>query len=240
MRSMNFSTKPKIRGERIPLDNQNAIVIRPFVHWMDERGIEDLDLSVTFVGDEYVEVLSYMHLKVGKSVHSGDVRQRVGACAEYIDIHMEDAISRGYKYAVIDVRNYNGRSLSSVQCVFGMMERQFPFSNDTWLPETISNCQMLESTSTNTLIAIIDLINKEYIMLDVDTAGTTYARGDIKNTLKIIEQYAQLPKVSVYDLILLHVEARGRQVTLDQNVDTYFKFEDFSQSYETTGKLMGI
>ena len=239
MRSMNFSTKPILRGQRMPLDNPEAKVIRPFVHWFDKQGHEDLDLSVTFVG-KTTEVLSFSNLRVGKSVHSGDVRHRRGACAEYIDIDMQDAISRGHKYAVMDVRNFNGRSLQSVECMFGIMEREHPESNSTWLPETISSCQALESQSTNTLIAIIDLETKEYIMLDIDSDGWVTARGDVKNTLKAVDQYAQLPKVSVYDLIVLHVEGRGRQVTLDENVDTYFKFEDFMTSYETTGKLMGV
>ena len=240
MRSMNFSTKPIIRGQRVPLDNPDAKVIRPFVHWMDKHGSEDLDLSVTFVGDKISEVLSFSNLRVGESVHSGDVRHRQGPCAEYIDIDIEDAINHGFKYVVIDVRNFNGRSLSSVETSFGIMEREYPESNKTWLPETISNCQSLESESTNTLIAIIDLETKEYIMLDIDSDGFVTARGDIKNTLKVIQQYSELPKVSVYDLILLHVEGRGKQVTLDENVDTHFKYEDFCYSYETTGKLMGV
>jgi hypothetical protein len=138
------------------------------------------------------------------------------------------------------VRNFNCGSLSSVETSFGIMEREHPESNKTWLPETISNCQSLESESTNTLIAIIDLETKEYIMLDIDSDGFVTARGDIKNTLKVIQQYSELPKVSVYDLILLHVEGRGKQVTLDENVDTHFKYEDFCYSYETTGKLMGV
>ena len=240
MRSMNFSTKPIIRGQRVPLDNPEAKVIRPFVHWMDKHGSEDLDLSVTFVGDKVSEELSFSNLRVGKSVHSGDVRHRQGPCAEYIDIDIEDAINHGFKYVVIDVRNFNGGSLSSVETSFGIMEREHPESNKTWLPETISNCQSLESESSNTLIAIIDFETKEYIMLDIDSDGFVTARGDIKNTLKVIQQYSELPKVSVYDLILLHVEGRGKQVTLDENVDTHFKYEDFCYSYETTGKLMGV
>jgi hypothetical protein len=240
MRSMNFSTKPTIRGQRVPLDNPDAKVIRPFVHWMDKRGSEDLDLSVTFVGEKVSDVLSFSNLKVGKSCHSGDVRHRQGPCAEYIDIDIQDALKRGYKYVVIDVRNFNGGSLSSVETSFGIMEREHPESNRTWLPETISNCQSLESTSSNTLIAIIDLETKEYIMLDIDSSGFVTARSDFKNTLKVIQQYAELPKVSVYDLVLLHVEGRGKQVTLDENIDTFFKYEDFSYSYEETGKLMGV
>jgi len=239
MRSMNFTTKPILRGQRTPLDNPNAKVIRPFIHWFDKTGNEDLDLSVTFVGDS-TNVLSFSNMKHGNSVHSGDVRHRQGACAEYIDIDIADAKSRGAKYAIIDVRNYNGRSLKSVESMFGIMEREFPESNKTWLPETMVNAQLLESESSNTLIAIIDLYTKEYIMLDIDSDGAVTARGDVKNTLKMIEQYAKPPKVSVYDLVLLHVEGRGRQVTLDSNVDTYFKFEDFMTSYEQTGKLMGV
>ena len=240
MRSMNFSSKPTVRGQRTPLDNPDAKVIRPFVHWMDKRGSEDLDLSVTFVGDNKCKVLSYSNLKVGNSVHSGDVRHRRGACAEYVDIDIEDSLNSGYKYAVIDVRNFNGGSLRSVETVFGIMEREHPESNNTWLPETISSCSSLESTSSVTLVTIIDLVTKEYIMLDIDSEGTTYARGDVKNTLKVVEQYSQLPKVSVYDLVLLHVEGRGKQVTLDNTVDTYFKYEDFMNSYEKTGILMGV
>lgn len=240
MRSMNFSTKPTVRGQRIPLDNPDAKIIRPFVHWMDKHGSEDLDLSVTFTGKKKTEVLNFHNMRVGKSIHSGDVRHRQGACAEYVDIDMADALKNGFQYAVIDVRNFNGGSLKSVESMFGIMEREYPESNKIWLPETISSCQALESQSTNTLIAIIDLETKEYIMLDVDSDGTTYASGDVNNTLKVIEQYAKLPKVSVYDLVLLHVEGRGKQVTLDDNVETYFKFEDFSHSYEETGKLMGV
>jgi hypothetical protein len=242
MRSLNFSTQPIIRGQRTPLNFTDSKVIRPFVHWMDKSGNEDLDLSVTFVGDKKVSVLSFSTtgLKVGRSCHSGDVRMRRGACAEYVDIDVENALSLGYKYAVIDVRNYRGRALNTVESVFGIMERSHPESNKAWLPETISNCQKLESISPNNLTSIIDLETKEYIFLDIDSDGTTYASGDVKNIIKVIEDYAKLPKVSVYDLILLHVEGRGKQVTTDENVDNYFKFEDFCYSYEKTGRYMGI
>ena len=240
MRSMNFSTKPTIRGQRVPFDNPDAKVIRPFVHWMDKNGNEDLDLSATFVGDNKCEVLSYSGLRVGKSVHSGDVRHRKGACAEYIDVDIEDALSRNFKYVILDVRNFNGKGLKTVEAMFGVMEREHPTANKTWLPETISSCQELGSESVVTLIAILDLVTKEYIMLDIDSSNSIAARGDVKNTLTVLKQYAEPPKVSVYDLVLLHVEGRGKQVTLDNNVDTYFKYEDFVVSYEKTGQLMGV
>jgi len=240
MRSLSLSSKPTPRGQRIPLDNPNAKVVRPYVHWVDNNGMEDLDLSVTFVGGTNKEVVSYHSLRVGSSIHSGDVRNRRGNCAEYIDIDIEDAKSRGHQYAVIDVRNYNGRGLKTVDTRFGIMEREFPSSNVTWLPETITNAYVLNSESTNTIIGIIDLLTMEYIMLDIDTEGLPIASLDRGRIIKAVDEYAKPPKVSVYDLVLLHVEGRGRQVTLDQNIDTYFKYEDFSESYEETGKLMGV
>ena len=53
--------------------------------------------------------------------YSGDIRHRPGACAEYIDIKLPEAYAAGYKYAILDIHNFNGRSLESVQdCVVGV------------------------------------------------------------------------------------------------------------------------
>lgn len=243
MRSVGDSLKPRIRGQRIPLDNQEAKVVRPFVHWMDKRGSEDLDLSVTFVGAKGgADVLSFSRQRIGNSVHSGDVRYRQGPCAEYIDIDINDARKRGYKYAVIDVRNFNGGSLESVETCFGIMERQHPECNSTWLPETISNTLALESKSSVTIISIIDIDTMEYVFLDIDSEGVTFASGDVKNILKTIEDYTTPPKFSFYDLLAMHAEARGKIVTLDtdKTIDTMFKVEDFMDSYEAIGEYMGI
>lgn len=234
MRSLNLSLKPVVRGTRTPFDNPDAKVIRPFVHW---KGPVDLDLSCTFVGTKSVTTLSFSNLRVGKSCHSGDVRHQHGPCAEYIDIQIEDAIAAGYQYAVVDLRNFDGGSLKKHDAVFGMMEREHPTSNKTWLPETITGAQQLEASGGSTLIGILDLATKEYIHLDLDGSGIT-ARGDIKSILAMINDYAKPPKFSVYDLLLMHTEARGRLVSLDDKVDTMFKFEDFANSYELTGKYM--
>lgn len=240
LRSVNNSLKPIIRGLRLPFGNKDTKVIRAYVHWLDEVGNEDLDLSATFIGQDKTSVLAFTGLKVGDSCHSGDVRHRKGNCAEYVDIDIKNALSIGFKYVLLDVRNFNDRSLNTVQCVFGLMEREFPESNSIWLPETISNSQKLESNSTNTLISILDLEKLEYVMLDIDSNGKVTAVGDISNTLKMVEEFTQLPKFSVYDLLSLHVESRGKQVDSDLNVDNHFKFEDFSTSYENIFKFMGV
>ena len=242
MRSLNFALKPTIRGARIPFGNKEAKVIRAFCHWMNVYGqTADLDLSATFVGKN-VSVLSYSTtgLRVGKSCHSGDITHRPGACAEYIDVEIENALSLGFKYVVLDVRNFSGRSLKSVDSMFGLMEREQPQSGTNWLPETVSNTNGLESSSTNTLIAILDLESKEYIMVDEDMNGLPTAKSNISQTVKFVEDYTKEPSFSVYDLLTLHGETRGKIVNLNSNVDTYFKFDDFINSYEKVGEYMGV
>lgn len=251
MRNMDFTTKPIIRGQRTPIELDNPKVIRGFVHWFDEHGNEDLDLSATFVGvnneQDVMEVCSYMRTRLGDGdvhgvLHSGDVRHRQGACAEYIDIDIEFAKSKGFKYAVFDVRNFNGGSLDGLQAVFGTMEREFPESNNIWLPETISRTQKLQSKAISTYICIIDLETMEYIHLDIDSEENT-AMGSIKETKNLIELYSKGPKFSVYDLVLLHVIARGTLAngTEDENIPTTnFKAEDFMYSYEKVAQLLGI
>jgi len=250
MRSINFSLKPVIRGQRTPIFNKDSKVVRAFFHWFDEHARLDPDLSATFVGDDKHKVLSYSGLKVGNSCHSGDVIARRGACAEYIDIDIADAKQAGYKYVLVDVRNYRGGSLAEMQGMFGLMEREYPESNKTWIPATVSNCHATSSEASNTLLTIIDLITMEYIFLDVDSTGSTFARGDVKTILETVKQYSQPPKFSVGHLLQMHAEARGTDITNDVpevpgvtiklTADTVFNFDDFCHSYELIGKYMGI
>ena len=245
MRSIDFTLRPTVRGTRLPFDNPDAKVIRPFIHWMDPRGSEDLDLSAMFVpnkktGRSGVEILSYSNLRIGKSCHSGDVRHRKGACAEYIDIDIKDALASGFKYVVITVHNFNDGSLKSVESAFGLMEREHPESNYHWLPDTLKNAMECNSENSDTLLSIIDLETREHIFLDVDGTNSRTAWGNLDDLNKVIDMYAKPPAVSVYDLCLLHVVRRGREVTLDSNVDTYFRFEDFCNDYVKTAELMGV
>ena len=238
MRSLNMSLKPKIRGQRISFDNADARVIRAFVHWMDDNGQEDLDLSATFIGENKASLVSFHNPRFEKNIHSGDVRHRQGPCAEYIDIDIADTLTKGYRYVMVDVRNYNGRSLASVESVFGLMEREYPEANEMWYPQTITNTQMLQSESTNTLVTILDLQTKEYIFIDEDTSNCPVAAFDSKTIINVVNHYIQLPAVSVFDILLLHTEARGMLVENREDADTCFMVKDFTKSYEDIAKMM--
>lgn len=255
MRSISETDKPVVRGTRMPINVDHTKVVRFYVHWKDTNGHEDLDLSATFLGmgqkacvawnQNYNlvmkdlrtgEVMNDMHV----AVHSGDVRHRKGDCAEYIDIDIKNARRCGFRYVLVDVRNFNLRSMKSVNPAFGYMEREHPEANPAWIPSTVAASWRLQSEAIACLAVMIDLETMEYIPLDIDSHSIT-ATGDADAILTAMQVYAEPPKLSVYDLLTWHVSARGGEVVTEAAEDEevqYFRFEDFAGSYIETLKLL--
>ena len=245
MRSMSDSLVPVIRGQRLPMATGKEWV-RLFIHWYDERGTEDLDLhgfllsenstqsyrSIGYNGDHKLRNWGYF---------SGDVRQRRGPCAEYIDLRVTDALQAGFRYFVMVIHNFQGRSLASMKdCVVGVMEREFPEANEGWVPDTIANCMRPTSDSTMCLAYMYDLQLREYIHLDLDwNTFSQYVNGQAGELLAAVKPYIDMTKLSVYDLLYWHVTARGVSASIDA-AETHFKFDDFKSSYVEVLKLMGI
>lgn len=243
MRSLSSGLKPKIRGTATPIGNQDAKVLRGFVHWFDQHGILDIDLTATFFGDglstERIGWNGRHNDLIG--CYSGDVRHRKGACAEYIDISIDNALKQGYEFVVLDARNYNGGSFSSVpECVVGFMVRSEPATNEIFVPSTIDGCTALNNESSTTLIGILNLKTQEFIFLDIDMDGIPVASANTNKILETIKPYTDPPKFSVYDLLKIHVDSRGILVDNVDDADINFKFDDFSASYVKILEFMGI
>lgn len=238
MRTVSESLAPTVRGTRIPIGNQDAKVVRFYVHYEDpEQLVDFLDLSASFVGDEAVDFVSWdCGFNKPHGVHSGDLL-RATAGAQYIDIVIEEARKK-FNYVVVDVRNYDGRPLAAVNPTCGYMEREAPESNSIWVPNTVAGAFKLTSRHQATLVAAIDLNTLEYIVLDVD-ANSRVAALDLKTTLDLARIYAEPPKVSVADLIRWHIEARGgTEVAEKENAKTVFNALDFTKDYVKILKTM--
>ena len=254
MRSISETDTPVARGTRMPIHVDHTKTVRFYVHWKDERGTEDLDLSATLLGMgdkthiswntyyKLVECRNYGNRLDEEFVacHSGDVRHRKGDCAEYIDIDIKAARRRGTRYVIIDVRNYNCGSLKSLNPSFGYMEREHPESNCNWTPNTVAASWRLQSEAKACIAVMIDLKTMEYIPLDIDSNSIT-ATGDTESLLTAMRVYCEPPKLSVHDLVSWHAEARGAEVVEQAEEGeevTHFRFEDFAGSYIETLKLM--
>ena len=255
MRSVSETDTPMARGTRMPINVDHTKTVRFYVHWKDAFGTEDLDLSAILLGmgqkltmswngslnavfRDYVKGEGVVNIQVG--AHSGDVRHRKGDCAEYVDIDIKNARRCGFRYMFIDVRNFNGRSLKSLNPAFGYMEREHPESNDTWVPSTVAASWRLQSEAQACIAVMINLETMEYILLDIDSNNIT-ATGDTESIFTAMRMYMEPPKLSVHDLVMWHAEARGAEVVEQAEEGeevTHFRFEDFSGSYIETLKLM--
>jgi hypothetical protein len=246
MRSLSESLTPIIRGQRLPMvdeEGKSKNYLRPFIHWYDEHGNEDLDLHGYLIGESSIVSFGFNGIhKSNFGLYSGDVRNRRGACAEYVDLNIEAAREEGYKYYVSVVNNFQGRPLSTMKdCVTGFMFRDKPEANTTWKPDTIGSAMKLNSPSKITLVGCYDLETLEYIHLDLDwtdfSVHVNTRSGSVVRSM--IESYVCEPKLSVYDLLRWHVESRGNISSKDE-ADTHLMFTDFSKDYTNILPWMGV
>lgn len=230
MRSLSDSLKPVIRGMRIPFESDT---IRVYLHWDDPQGRKDYDLSATLYGLK-TTVLNWQSaiegLKVGLSCHSGDIRHRQGKCAEYIDISVSNATSRGFTHVLVDARDYDQTGWKEVYA--GYMQRDKPEANAHWLPATIENAIPVTVQGTGVVLMLVDLLNKQVVWIDEDSDGTVATGQD----MEAVMAYIKPPKFSVYDLIMLH---RADFVS-EEEADVKLRFEDFTKNYTPILKLMSV
>lgn len=244
MRSVNTSVKTYVRGTRVPF-SETAKVVRPYIHWFDQYGQEDLDLSVGFYDANLrgVEHISYTNLRSTRlnSVHSGDVRHRRGACAEYVDIDIATCVAKGVRYAMVQVHNFQNEPMHKLKdCVFGLMEREFPESNSIFVPKTITNAVKVANESSTVCIVLLDLYEKNYIWVDCELQSRDLANLESTSsmTAQLIKGLINNSHLSVYDLLLLHAESRGNVVSNKDNADTLFEYDEFVTSYEKVATYM--
>ena len=248
MRTLSEGLRPIIRGQRVPFEKKDTKVVRTFVHWFNDGkrpGDCDIDLSCVLVSKDFkkTEFIGWNGERNRQyCLYSGDITSQRGACAEYVDIDVKACLDKGYKYAVIDIRDYKqgeGGISTYKDCVFGLDYRTFPEANPYWHPSTIANTMKISSPTIGVIVGAVDLETNEYFLIDMDNGANT-GKSSITEIVKCLQQSAEIPKFSVYDLVRMHVIARGKEVDLDKNIDTYFKAEDYQFSYEKTAQLMGV
>ena len=256
MRSLSDSLKPVVRGTRVKISDCTADgILRCFVHWNNDgkrKGGCDIDLWGTFCDKDLkgVKQIGFSSNNLGFKnifVFSGDTISMGGRNAEYIDVNLKRAKEAGVKYISFDARDYKqgpGGFSTYKECVFGFCEVSASESkaNTHWTPSSISNAMKLSSTDIVVTIAIIDVETMEYIWIDEDTSkgfGSNVGTNDKNDIVKKINRYTELPRLSIYDLIMMHIRSRKGEIVLQEEADKAFLFDDFVNSYVETLKYIG-
>jgi hypothetical protein len=245
MRSASAGARTLVRGTRVPY-RAEAKVVRAFVHWYDEHGYEDLDLSAGFYRADRRRVghVSWTNLneRCFGCCHSGDIRHRQGACAEYVDIDIERCLKHGVRYVAVEVLNYDGRPLRTVKdCVFGLMEREHPVAGEIFVPRTISDCIAVENDSTAAILAIVDLGENCYLWADLEGGvGANTIEGSFGKLEEVMHSLLDGTRLSLYELMDIHVRARGVRVERAEEADVVWRWEDFAFDYTKAAEFLAI
>jgi len=234
MRTISSTLRVSVRGSRLPLEAGKK-VLRTFVYWT--AGV-DLDLSMTFMNegkDSQRIVCSYGNTRPAPFIkHSGDViPHHEGEWREFIDITLKN---NSYRYGILTVRNFRGTTLEDVGALVGFAEFDSENPGTGWLAKAVGNSFKVSAQGSNVVLLAIDFKTNEWILIDQDQAGIP---AEIQNdSSAYLEYFIAEPKISVYDILKMHAEARGTHVTEIENSDLVFRFDDFCTSYEKVAGYM--
>ena len=224
------------RGSRLEAKGDNQK--HSSLHLVDQRrkagylvqGV-DLDLSAAIFDEDWncLKYISYTCLRSETygSYHSGDITNGGdingdGAC-EFIDTDINAVTENGGRYLVYQVYAYTSTPFCNLpHATFGWMEREDGETGEIFKPKTVQQKFDLASNSCVAIPVIFDCVTKEMIWCDMSLSieGYSYQYGgnNIESNLHGVTAtcYAMvnMKKPTLYDLVHLHICARGEEVSL--------------------------
>lgn len=256
-RSASKALKTIIRGSRLPIpENTNAL--RAFIWWTnmgegEERydyGRVDIDLSAAIFDENwnYMEHVSYTNLRSEKykACHSGDITNggsvNGNGVSEFLDVDIDSVVKYGARYVVYQVYNFTGQNYCDMpHAMFGWMNREDVNSGEIYEPKTVEQKMDLTSQSTVCIPVIFDCVNREVIWCDMNLtiSGCCSRRcgNNVESNLSGVAAtcygIVNMHKPNLYDLIDLHIKARGLRVDNKEDADIVFDIETGITPFDT-------
>ncbi|MDO4324878.1 MAG: hypothetical protein Q4E24_02390 [bacterium] len=216
---------------------------------MKEESRVDLDLTAAIFDKNWKlkEYVSYTNLrsKTYRACHSGDIvnggPKNGEGVAEFLDADIESVLKFGGRYIVYQVYSYTRQKFNTLDnCRFGWMEREDVNSGEIFEPKSVRQSMDLTAESTVAIPVIFDCLEKRVIWCDMNLSLSQTGRrfgNNIESNLSgvALAGYAMthLKKPNLYDLISLHVQARGELVETKEEADTIFDVEEGITPFQT-------
>lgn len=250
-RSASKALKTIVRGSRLPIDD-NTKAMRSFIWWtnMGNGGRVDLDLSAAIFDESwnYMEHVSYTNLRSDRynACHSGDITNggsvNGDGVSEFLDVDIDSVVKYGARYIVYQVYNYTGQKYSDMpHAMFGWMSREDVKSGEIYEPKTVEQKMDLTSQSTACIPVIFDCVNKEVIWCDMNLSlngcHSNYGGNNVESNLSGVAatcySMVNMSKPNLYDLIDLHIRARGLRVDNKEDADVIFDIDSGITPFDT-------
>ena len=257
-RSASKAMKTVVRGSRMPFAN-NANAFRAFIWWTNTDsgysdewegdGRVDVDLSAAIFDENwnYLEHVSYTNLKSDpyRACHSGDVTN--GGCldgdgvSEFLDVDVDSVVKYGGRYVVYQVYNYTCQKFSDLpHAMFGWMSREDVDSGEIYEPKTVEQKLDLSSQSTVCIPVIFDCVERKVIWCDMNltisgcytNVGGNNVESNLRGVAATCYSVVNMSKPNLYDLIDLHIRARGLRTESKEDADVVFDVDDGITPYD--------
>lgn len=226
-RSASKALKTISRGSKINLSPGDTI--RFFIYWKDGKNRTDLDLSALALDTNsgYKMEIAYYNLKEIGGYHSGDITSAPDGASEFIDIEISKCLEQGIRYVLMSVNSFTNQPYCDLPiCFAGFMVRQFPNSGEIYDPLTVENKFDLTANTKIAIPLIIDLYERKVIWTDLSLKGNPSINNNVHNNLSsttiINKSMTTLPKPNLYDLLTLHIKARGEKTVNIKEANTIF------------------
>ena len=239
-RSASKALRTIVRGSRIPWEPE-AKVVRGFTWWKNcEQDRTDIDLSAMMLDEywKYVDHISYTNLRspVTGSCHSGDIVDAPNGAAEYIDIDIAKAKAKGVRYVVFNVYGFTQQPFCDIpECSFGWMERENAESGQIFEAASVRNKIDLSCNSMIALPVIFDLEEGVAIWMDMALKAGVHCinlENNARGVIAVCRAMLAMHKPNLYDLVQLHIRARGEQVDDKSEADVVFDVDEGITPYD--------
>ena len=227
-RSASKSLRTLVRGSRLPLPDK-CKTLRFFIWWKNGKERTDIDLSASLfdASYRYQNVLSYYNLKDFGGVHSGDIVDAPDGASEFIDVDLAKLRDVGIRYVVMTLHSYTNQPYIDLpECFAGWMVRKHAGSGEIFEPKTVQD--RLDITA-NTRIAVplaIDVVEERVLWCDLALRNLGSINNNVANSKRgiavALRALSELNKPDLYDLLYLHITARGQLVETPGEAQTTF------------------
>ena len=248
-RSASKSLRSVSRGSSFDLPLKGDTV-RFFCWWKNNESRVDLDLSASLFNSDWENTgdVSYYNLKEGASCHSGDITTAPNGACEFIDINLPSVLEMNARYVVMSILSYTHQPFSSLSdCFGGWMMRQCPNSGEIFEAKTVQDKVDITAATKACVPVIIDALARKVYWSDLGLKSMGQINNAGHNSVgfsQIGRAIVGLNKPTLYDLFLMHAEARGEVVdplfveTEEVKVDTTFGVYDGSVSAFDTSTIL--
>ena len=152
--------------------------------------------------------------------HSGDIVDAPEGACEFIDMDIEAMLAGGVRYVVMCLNSFTQQPYCDLpECFAGWMAREQPQSGEVFEARTVQDKIDLASDTTVSIPVIIDLEERRVVWADVALRSPGWinnVHANRDNIARLARAIVGLDRPNLYDLFLMHAEARGEPAARDR------------------------